>query len=98
MNDDFYLLSSQALSQEDKSLEQLIFRLNLYLGGVCKHQKPYRIDYNILMMSYHLWSGHNLDEFCHKQTISHFLFNPEDDSVEAREAYYMEIREFLEGK
>ena len=74
---------------------QSIFMLNLYLNAV--DQKPYTIDYNTLLMSYHLWSGSDLEEFCEKQTISYFLFNPQNDSAEAREAFYMEIREFLGG-
>lgn len=98
MNDDFYFLCPTRLEEENKSLAASIFRLNLYLGGFQESQKPYQIHYNILLMSFHLWKGKDLDEFCHKQTISHFLFNPEQDSVEAREAYYLEIREFLTGQ
>ena len=97
MNDDLHFLSSTFSTEEDKSLQRSIFRLNLYLGGFRHNQKPYTIHYNILLMSYHKWNGKDLDEFCHRQTISHFLFNPDEDSVEAREAYYLEIREFLAG-
>jgi len=72
-----------------------IFMLNLYLNGLDK--KPYTIDYNTLLMSYHLWKGDDIEDFCEKQTISYFLFNPLNDSAGAREAFYMDIREFLIG-
>ncbi len=74
-----------------------IFKLNIYLNALKDEDKPYIIDYNTLLMSYHMWQGDNLDDFCEKQTISYFLFNPNHDSAEAREALYLEIREFLGG-
>ena len=74
-----------------------IFKLNIYLNALNDEEKPYLINYNTLLMSYHLWQGKNLDDFCEKQTISYFLLNPSHDSAEAREAMYLEIREFLGG-
>jgi len=74
---------------------QSMFMLNLYLNEI--DQKPYTIDYNTLLMSYNLWKGNDVEDFCEKQVISYFLFNPQNDSAEAREALYMDIREFLLG-
>ncbi|TAI49278.1 hypothetical protein [Flagellimonas allohymeniacidonis] len=79
------------LTNEPADLEYSIFKLNLFLNGC----KPYTIDYQVLLMSYHFWKGKDLDEFCQEQTISYFLLNPLHDSVEAREAFCLEIREFL---
>ncbi len=97
MSEDFCFLFPKAFTDDDKDFQRSIFRLNLYLGGAYNKQPPHRIDYNILLVSYHLWNGKDLDEFCRKQTLSHFLFNPEEDSIEAREAYYLEIWKFLAG-
>lgn len=74
-----------------------LIKLNLYLNTTDRNVKPYQIDYNILLLSYHAWNGRSLEEFCEKQTLSYFLFNPQNDSAEAREAMYMDIREFLMG-
>lgn len=75
--------------------KESIFMMNLYLNAV--DEKPYSIDYNTLLMSYHLWKGDDIEDFCENQTISYFLFNPQNDSAGAREAFYMDIREFLIG-
>ena len=74
-----------------------LIKFNLYLNTTDKKIKPYQLDYNILLLSYQLWKGKDLEEFCEKQTLSYFLFNPQNDSAEAREAMYMDIREFLSG-
>ena len=74
-----------------------LIRLNLYLNSSDQSIKPYQIDYNVLLLSYQMWEGKSLEEFCEKQTLSYFLFNPQNDSAEAREAMYMDIREFLMG-
>lgn len=87
--------SSFLLNNESFLETQSLYLLNLYLNTA--EAKPYSIDYNTLLMSYHLWKGDNIEEFCEKQTISYFLFNPHNDSSEAREAFYMDIREFLVG-
>ncbi len=97
MNKDKAVQIPSFLSYEPKNLEYSIFQLNLYLNGYDEVHKPYRIDYNILLMSYHLCKGIDLDEFCQDQTIGYFLLNPTQDSAEAKEAFYMEIREFLSG-
>nr|WP_299383704.1 hypothetical protein [Allomuricauda sp.] len=83
------------LPYEPKTLEYSIFQLNLYLCGYSTSQKPYTIDYHLLLMSYHANRHKDLDEFCQNQTISYFLMHPNNDSAEAREAFYIEIREFL---
>ncbi len=75
-----------------------LIKFNLYLNTTDRRLKPYQIDYNILLLSYQMWKGKDLEEFCEKQTLSYFLFNPLHDSAEAREAMYMDIREFLIGK
>ncbi|MBT8238424.1 MAG: hypothetical protein HKO81_02395 [Flavobacteriaceae bacterium] len=85
------------IDQDNKLNYSALFKLNLYLNALDTHKKPYTIDYNTLLLSYHMWKGKNVEEFCEKQTISHFLFNPQNDSAEAREAFYMDIREFLLG-
>lgn len=86
------------LFEEDSLLcENSLINLNLILNGLADDKKPYQIDYHTLLMSYSLWKGNNLDEFCHKQTLSYFLFNSKYDSAVAREAFYIEIREFLSG-
>ncbi|SHG20572.1 hypothetical protein [Flagellimonas flava] len=85
------------LTYESKSLDYSIFQLNLFLNGYDEVSKPYKIDYNTLLMSYHLSPGRSLDEFCQDQTIGYFLLNPTYDSAEAREAFCLEIREFLTG-
>ena len=89
---------SSFLLDETQNLEYSIFRLNLYLNGYSEAYKPYRIDYNTILTSYYLWGGQNLEEFCQDQTLSYFLMNPINDSPEAREAFSLEIREFLSGK
>ncbi|MEM9646992.1 MAG: hypothetical protein AAF969_00820 [Bacteroidota bacterium] len=89
--------TSSFLTYESKSLDYSLFQLNLFLNGYDEVSKPYRIDYNTLLMSYHLSPGRNLDEFCEDQTIGYFLLNPAHDSAEAREAFCLEIREFLTG-
>lgn len=91
MNQKFSVPADSFLSTESEHLEYSIFKLNLLLNG----EKPYKIDYHILLMCYHLWKGNSLEEFCHEQTVGYFLLNPLQDSVEAREAFYFEIREFL---
>lgn len=88
---------SSFLVDDCKNLDYSIFMLNLYLNGFDKEDKPYKIDYNTLLMSYHMWKGKDLDEFCQSQTLSYFLLNPNNDSAEAREAFCIEIREFLLG-
>ena len=87
------------LFDDDQRLDHAsLIKLNLYLNSTDKNFKPYQIDYNILLLSYQMWKGKDLEEFCEKQTLSYFLFNPQNDSAEAREAMYMDIREFLIGK
>ncbi|AKA33917.1 MAG: hypothetical protein CMH48_11970 [Muricauda sp.] len=83
--------------EEKKELDRSVFWLNMYLNGFQPAKKPYKIDYNTLLVSYHLWQGDDLDEFCFDQANSYFLFNPEYDSRAAREALFLEIREFLSG-
>ncbi|MET1259901.1 hypothetical protein ABV409_11180 [Flagellimonas sp. DF-77] len=78
--------------------ETSLLKLSLILSGLSSENKPYKIDYTTLLMSYGAWKGQNLDEFCHEQTISYFMFNPSNDSAEAREALFHEIHEFLSGK
>lgn len=90
-------VTSSFLTYEPKNLDYSIFQLNLYLNAYDGVHKPYRIDYNTLLMSYHMCKGSNLDEFCQDQTIGYFLLNPLKDSAEAREAFYIEIQEFLSG-
>ncbi len=91
--------SSSFLCNDNQELDAAsLIRLNLYLNTTDKNLKPYHIDYNILLLSYQMWKGQDLEEFCEKQTLSYFLFNPQNDSAEAREAMYMDIREFLIGK
>ncbi|WP_190809225.1 hypothetical protein [Flagellimonas sp. S3867] len=85
------------LTNEPEDLDYSIFQLNLYLNGYNEAYKPYKIDYHLLVISYHLWEGRDLEEFCQKQTICYFLMNPMNDSAEAREAFCFEIREFLLG-
>lgn len=85
------------LTNESDNLDYSIFQLNLYLHGYGEVHKPYKIDYNTLLMSYHLWKGKDIDEFCQDQTLGYFLLNPAYDSAEAREAFCIEIREFLFG-
>lgn len=91
MNQKFSLPTDSFLSTESENLDYSIFKLNLFLNG----DKPYKINYHVLLMSYHFCKGNSLEEFCHEQTVSYFLLNPTQDSVEAREAFYLEIREFL---
>ncbi|MEO9513747.1 MAG: hypothetical protein ABJN84_00775 [Flavobacteriaceae bacterium] len=91
------ILISSFLTNDYQSLDYSVFLLNLYLNGYDKEDKPYTIEYNTLLMSYHAWKGKDLDEFCQSQTLSYFLLNPRNDSAEAREAFCIEIREFLLG-
>lgn len=91
-------LSDSFLFDDNNQLDEAsLIKLNLYLNATDRKEKPYHIDYNILLLSYQMWEGKNLEEFCKKQTLSYFLFNPQHDSAEAREAMYMDIREFLTG-
>jgi len=85
------------LKEDVPNLEYSLFKVNLILNAYGENRKPYTIDYHTLMMSYYLWGGSNLEEFCHKQALSYFLLNPLYDSAEAREAFSLEIREFLSG-
>lgn len=87
--------TSSFLAHEHENLDYSIFQLNLILNAYSERQKPYKIDYNVLLLSYSLWKGGDIDEFCQDQTIGYFLLNPSNDSAEAREAFCMEIREFL---
>jgi len=90
--------SKSFLFNEKQELDiSSLIKLNLYLNATDAREKPYHIDYNILLLSYQKWQGKDLEEFCEKQTLSYFLFNPHHDSAEAREAMYMDIREFLIG-
>ncbi len=99
MEDNSDLSMDSFLFNDKKELEpSSLIKLNLYLNSSDQSFKPYQIDYNILLLSYGMWEGRNLEEFCKKQTLSYFLFNPQNDSAEAREAMYMDIREFLMGK
>ncbi|KPM31650.1 Hypothetical protein I595_2145 [Croceitalea dokdonensis DOKDO 023] len=77
--------------------EQAMVSLSILLNTSDATSKPYAIDYNTLLVSYHLWNGNTIEEFCQKQTISYFLFHPEQDSPVARESFYLDIREFLVG-
>ncbi len=83
--------------KHDQLSSSSLIKLNLYLNSSDNSIKPYQIDYNVLLLSYQMWQGTDLEEFCEKQTLSYFLFNPQNDSAEAREAMYMDIREFLMG-
>lgn len=86
------------LDGEYESLDYPIFQLNLYLNAYSDAQKPYKIEYNTLLASYHRWKGKDVDEFCLNQTVGHFLANPTiPDSIGVREAFCIEIREFLLG-
>ncbi len=89
---------SSFLYDDKMNLEYSIFCLNLYLNAFSDSDKPYKIDYQTVLTSYYLWKGKNLEEFCQDQTVSYFLMNPLNDSPEAREAFSLEIREFLSGK
>jgi len=89
---------SSFLLNEKLNLEYSVFCLNLYLNGFSEADKPYKINYQTVLTSYYLWKGRNLEEFCQNQTLSYFLMNPLNDSPEAREAFSLEIREFLSGK
>lgn len=83
---------------EYEGLDYHIFQLNLYLNAYSEAQKPYKIEYTTLLASYHQWKGKDVDEFCLNQTLGYFLSNPTThDSVGAREAFCIEIREFLLG-
>ncbi|WP_350290911.1 hypothetical protein [uncultured Croceitalea sp.] len=98
MKDDLPKVLPSFLFKEDNKLcEDSLINLNLILNGLANDKKPYQIDYHTLLLSYSLWKGTDLDEFCHKQALSYFLFNPKNDSAVAREALYIEIREFLSG-
>jgi len=91
-------LRSSFLMNSENELEQSSFlKLSLYLNTPNYASKPYAIDFNTLLMSYHSWKGSDIEEFCEKHTISYFLLNPQNDSAEAREALYLDIREFLMG-
>ena len=98
MEDNRYLSYDSFLFDEKNELHlSSLIKLNLYLNCSDNALKPYQIDYNVLLLSYQMWKGESLEEFCEKQTLSYFLFNPQNDSAEAREAMYMDIREFLMG-
>ena len=58
---------------------------------------PFRVQYQLVLLSWKKWGENNLDEFCQRETQSHFLFNPKSDSPEAREAYCAEIKAFISG-
>ncbi len=83
--------------ENTKVCKDSLITLNLILNGLASEKKPYQINYHTLLMSYSLWQGTDLDDFCHKQALSYFLFNPQNDSEVAREALFIEIREFLAG-
>ena len=98
MEDNLEHSSDSFLFNEKNELDtSSLIKLNLYLNTSDSAIKPYQLDYNILLLSYQMWEGKSLEEFCEKQTLSYFLFNPQNDSAEAREAMYMDIREFLSG-
>lgn len=98
MKDNTYGLTNSFLFNDKNELDpSSLIKLNLYLYTADSANKPYQIDYNVLLLSYQMWEGSCLEEFCEKQTLSYFLFNPQNDSAEAREAMYMDIREFLMG-
>lgn len=98
MEDNSDLSMNSFLFNDKKELDaSSLIKLNLYLNSSDQSVKPYQIDYNVLLLSYSMWEGKSLEEFCEKQTLSYFLFNPQNDSAEAREAMYMDIREFLMG-
>ena len=86
------------LNSEKEDFEESIIKLNVYLNETDEKKKPYKIDYQTLLMSYKRWNGKDLDEFCYRQTISNFLLNPNNDSNVAKEAFFIEIREFLSNK
>lgn len=94
----FYASDSFLFKGEQELDLSALVKLSLYLHATDKSLKPYQIDYTVLLMSYKLWGSKSLEEFCVNQTLSYFLFNPQNDSAVAREAMYMEIREFLMGK
>lgn len=86
------------LYDEYKDMDYHIFQLNLCLGAYTDEQKPYKIEYNTLLASYAQWRGKNVDEFCLNQTLGHFLSNPTPhNSLGIKEAFSLEIREFLLG-
>jgi len=82
-------LPSFLFEEDEKLCKDSLINLNLILNGLANDQKPYQINYNTLLMSYSLWKGKDLDEFCHKQALSYFLFNPQNDSAVAREALFI---------
>ena len=91
-------VSPSFLFGEDKPpCKDSLINLNLILNGLDNDKKPYQIDYQMLLMSYSLWKGTDLEEFCFKQALSYFLFNPQNDSAVAREALFIAIREFFTG-
>jgi hypothetical protein len=92
-----YSMDSFLFNEKGELDTSSLIKLNLYLNTTDQSLKPYQIDYNVLLLSYQMWGGKSLEEFCEKQTLSYFLFNPQNDSAEAREAMYMDIREFLMG-
>ena len=92
-----YPLDSFLFNEKRELDASSLIKLNLYLNTSDQSLKPYQIDYNVLLLSYQFWGGRSLEAFCEKQTLSYFLFNPQNDSAEAREAMYMDIREFLIG-
>ena len=96
-SNNFDLQLPSFLAIETRSLDYSIFLLNLYLNGYGDQHKPYKIDYHILLVSYRMCKHQDLEEFCQDQTLGYFLLHPWDDSPEAREAFYIEIKEFLDG-
>lgn len=85
-------------TEEQREFAHSLFWLNLYLNAFDESKKPYRIDYNTILVSYHQWKGNNLEFFCEDQTVCYFLFNPQQDSKAAREALFQELQEFLSGQ
>lgn len=74
-----------------------LFYLNFYPGGFRKNPEPFRVHYQLLLISWNKWAGKDLEEFCNRETLSYFLFNAKHDSPANREAYFNEIKEFISG-
>lgn len=92
------VLPSFLFNENKQPSKDSLINLNLVLSGLPSDKKPYHINYQMLLMSYAFWKGDDLDEFCYKQALSYFLFHPRNDSAVAREALFIEIREFFLGK
>ncbi len=60
-----------------------------------KNNKPYIIDYKKLVIDYQKFSHGCINEFSTNYTFGFFMTNTSIDSPENREAYFLEIKKFL---